>query len=209
MANDNGLCLREERLPRARRRSGGWRGAAVHGVAGVWWWRPIALESPARVFLGIALHVRWIVDWPWWGYVLVTLGLTHVTIAAVTIFLHRQQAHRALELHPLVAHFFRLWLWLTTGMVTREWAAIHRKHHARCETAEDPHSPQVHGIHRVLWTGVFLYVREARNLDTLQRYGHGTPTTGSRGMCTRRGTSSASSSCWPATWRSSASSPDR
>mgnify|MGYP000875867275 CR=1 FL=1 len=116
-----------------------------------------------------------IVDWPWWGYVLVTLGLTHVTIAAVTIFLHRQQAHRALELHPLVAHFFRLWLWLTTGMVTKEWAAIHRKHHARCETAEDPHSPQVHGIHRVLWTGVFLYVREARNLDTLQRYGHGTP----------------------------------
>ncbi|MBN8454713.1 fatty acid desaturase [Accumulibacter sp.] len=116
-----------------------------------------------------------IVDWPWWGYVLVTLGLTHVTIAAVTIFLHRQQAHRALELHPLVAHFFRLWLWLTTGMVTKEWAAIHRKHHARCETAEDPHSPQVHGINRVLWTGVFLYVREARNLDTLQRYGHGTP----------------------------------
>ncbi|MBL8392674.1 MAG: fatty acid desaturase [Candidatus Accumulibacter sp.] len=116
-----------------------------------------------------------IVDWPWWGYVLVTLGLTHVTIAAVTIFLHRQQAHRALELHLLVEHCFRLWLWLTTGMVTREWAAIHRKHHARCETAEDPHSPQVHGIHRVLWTGVFLYVREARNPDTLQRYGHGTP----------------------------------
>ncbi|EXI73223.1 MAG: Fatty acid desaturase [Candidatus Accumulibacter sp. SK-11] len=115
------------------------------------------------------------VDWPWWGYVVVTLGLTHVTIAAVTIFLHRQQAHRALELNPLVAHFFRLWLWLTTGMVTKEWAAVHRKHHARCETAEDPHSPQVYGIHRVLWTGVFLYVREARNRDTLQRYGHGTP----------------------------------
>ncbi|HAY29545.1 MAG TPA: acyl-CoA desaturase, partial [Candidatus Accumulibacter sp.] len=116
-----------------------------------------------------------LVDWPWWGYVVVTLGLTHVTIAAVTIFLHRQQAHRALELNPLVAHFFRLWLWLTTGMVTKEWAAVHRKHHARCETAEDPHSPQVYGIHRVLWTGVFLYVREARNRDTLQRYGHGTP----------------------------------
>ncbi len=116
-----------------------------------------------------------LVDWPWWGYVLVTLGLTHITIAAVTIFLHRQQAHRALELHPLVAHFFRLWLWLSTGMVTKEWAAVHRKHHARCETADDPHSPQVHGIHRVLWTGVFLYVGEARNCDTLQRYGHGTP----------------------------------
>jgi stearoyl-CoA desaturase (delta-9 desaturase) len=116
-----------------------------------------------------------LVDLPWWGYVLITLCLTHVTIAAVTIFLHRQQAHRALELHPLVAHFFRLWLWLTTGMVTKEWAAVHRKHHARCETAEDPHSPRVHGIHRVLWTGVFLYVAEARKRETLQRYGHGTP----------------------------------
>ncbi|EXI66061.1 MAG: Fatty acid desaturase [Candidatus Accumulibacter adjunctus] len=115
------------------------------------------------------------VDWPWWGYVLMTLGLTHVTIVAVTVFLHRQQAHRALELHPVVAHFFRLWLWLTTGMVTKEWAAVHRKHHARCETVDDPHSPQVHGIHRVLWTGVFLYVAEARKRDTLQRYGHGTP----------------------------------
>jgi len=103
------------------------------------------------------------------------MQLTHVTIAAVTIFLHRHQAHRALDLHPLAAHFFRLWLWLTTGMVTREWAAIHRKHHAKCETAEDPHSPQVVGIHRVLWTGVFLYVKEARNKDTMLRYGHGTP----------------------------------
>ncbi|ACV35839.1 fatty acid desaturase [Accumulibacter sp.] len=116
-----------------------------------------------------------IVDWPWWAYVLTTLALTHVTIAAVTIFLHRHQAHRALDLHPLVAHFFRLWLWLSTGMVTKEWAAIHRKHHAKCETAEDPHSPQVFGINRVLWGGVFLYVKEARNGDTLQRYGRGTP----------------------------------
>ncbi|EXI85469.1 MAG: Fatty acid desaturase [Candidatus Accumulibacter regalis] len=116
-----------------------------------------------------------LVDWPWWGYVLATLALTHVTIASVTIFLHRYQAHRALELHPLVAHFFRCWLWLTTGMVTKEWAAIHRKHHGKCETAEDPHSPQVYGIHRVLWAGVFLYVKEARNTETLQRYGHGTP----------------------------------
>ena len=92
-------------------------------------------------------------DLPWWGLVLVTLVLTHVTIAAVTIFLHRHQAHRALDLHPLASHFFRLWLWLTTGMVTKEWAAIHRKHHAKCETAEDPHSPQVYGINRVLWGG--------------------------------------------------------
>ncbi len=116
-----------------------------------------------------------LLDLPWWGYVLVALGLTHVTIAAVTIFLHRCQAHRALELHPVVSHFFRFWLWLTTGMVTKEWAAIHRKHHAKCETAEDPHSPQVHGINRVLWAGVFLYVKESYNKDTLERYGHGTP----------------------------------
>lgn len=112
---------------------------------------------------------------PWWGYVLVALGLTHVTIAAVTIFLHRHQAHRALELHPLPSHFFRLWLWMTTGMVTKEWAAVHRKHHARCETPEDPHSPQVYGINRVLWTGVVLYVRESRNTETITRYGQGTP----------------------------------
>jgi len=112
---------------------------------------------------------------PWWGYVLVTLVLTHITIVSVTIFLHRHQAHRALDLSPLASHFFRLWLWLTTGMVTKEWAAIHRKHHAKCETPDDPHSPQVFGINRVLWGGVFLYVREAWNKETLQRYGHGTP----------------------------------
>ena len=116
-----------------------------------------------------------LLDLPWWGYVLCALGLTHVTIAGVTIYLHRCQAHRALELHPLASHFFRFWLWLTTGMVTKEWAAIHRKHHAKCETAEDPHSPQIHGINRVLWGGVFLYVKESYNRDTLERYGHGTP----------------------------------
>ncbi len=114
-------------------------------------------------------------DLPWWGIALVALGLTHVTIAAVTIFLHRCQAHRALELHPIPAHFFRFWLWLTTGMVTKEWASIHRKHHAKCETPEDPHSPQVFGINRVLWGGVFLYVKESRNAETMERYGHGTP----------------------------------
>jgi stearoyl-CoA desaturase (delta-9 desaturase) len=112
---------------------------------------------------------------PWWGDVAVALLLTHVTIVAVTIFLHRHQAHRALDLHPAVSHFFRLWLWLTTGMVTKEWAAVHRKHHAKCETPEDPHSPQILGINRVLWGGVFLYVTEARKVETLERYGHGTP----------------------------------
>src|ERR1700752_2043818 len=114
-------------------------------------------------------------DLPWWGYVIAALTLTHITIASVTIYLHRCQAHRALELHPIVSHFFRLWLWLTTGMVTKEWAAIHRKHHAKVETPEDPHSPQVHGINRVLWLGVFLYVKESFNKETMERYGHGTP----------------------------------
>lgn len=112
---------------------------------------------------------------PWWGYVVVALVLTHITIASVTIYLHRHQAHRALDLHPLPSHFFRLWLWLTTGMVTGEWAAIHRKHHAKCETADDPHSPQTRGIRKVLFEGAELYRAEAKNTETLQRYGHGTP----------------------------------
>jgi stearoyl-CoA desaturase (Delta-9 desaturase) len=114
-------------------------------------------------------------DLPWWGYVVAALVLTQITIASVTIYLHRCQAHRALDLHPVVAHFFRFWLWLTTGMVTKEWTAIHRKHHAKVETADDPHSPQVHGINRVLWLGVFLYVKESFNKETMERYGHGTP----------------------------------
>lgn len=114
-------------------------------------------------------------DLPWWGYVLVALALTHVTIVAVTVYLHRHQAHRALELHPIPSHFFRFWLWLTTGMVTKEWAAIHRKHHAKCETEDDPHSPQVKGIRKVLWEGAELYRDEAKNVETLARYGHGTP----------------------------------
>ncbi len=112
---------------------------------------------------------------PWWGYVVVSLTLTHVTIAAVTIYLHRHSAHRALDLHPLVSHFFRFWLWLTTGMVTKEWTAIHRKHHAKVETEEDPHSPQTRGIRTVLLQGAELYRAEAKNQDTLERYGKGTP----------------------------------
>ena len=114
-------------------------------------------------------------DLPWWGLVLAALALTHVTIASVTIFLHRHQAHRALDLGPVPSHFFRFWLWLTTGMVTKEWTAIHRKHHAKCEGADDPHSPQQLGIARVLFGGVFLYVKESRRRETLERYGHGTP----------------------------------
>jgi stearoyl-CoA desaturase (Delta-9 desaturase) len=116
-----------------------------------------------------------LVHLPWWGYVVVVLVLTHITIAGVTIFLHRYQAHRALELHPVISHFFRFWLWLTTGMVTKEWAAVHRKHHARCETAEDPHSPQVLGLRKVLLEGTELYRIGAADPETISKYGHGTP----------------------------------
>ena len=116
-----------------------------------------------------------LIDLPWWGYLIVMLALTHVTIAAVTIFLHRAQAHRGLDLHPAISHFFRFWLWLTTGMVTKEWVAIHRKHHAKCETAEDPHSPMVYGINKVLAEGAELYKTEAHNAETLEKYGTGTP----------------------------------
>jgi stearoyl-CoA desaturase (delta-9 desaturase) len=116
-----------------------------------------------------------VLDLPWWGYVAYALVVTHITIAGVTIFLHRCQAHRALELHPLVSHFFRFWLWLTTGMVTKTWAAIHRKHHARVETVEDPHSPQIYGINKVLWQGAELYRKEGRNRETIEKFGEGTP----------------------------------
>ena len=110
-----------------------------------------------------------------WQTVVLTLVLTHITIASVTIYLHRHQAHRSLDLHPAIAHFFRLWLWMTTGMQTKEWAAIHRKHHAKCETVDDPHSPQIKGIKTVFWSGAELYRLESLNAETMQKYGHGTP----------------------------------
>jgi len=110
-----------------------------------------------------------------WQMVLFTLVMTHVTMISVTIFLHRHQAHRALDLHPVAAHFFRFWLWLSTGQVTREWASIHRKHHAKCEQSDDPHSPHVYGIRTVLLQGYELYRKEAQNKETMARFGHGTP----------------------------------
>jgi stearoyl-CoA desaturase (delta-9 desaturase) len=124
-------------------------------------------------FLALAAHG--LTPMPWWGYVVVTLVLTHITIASVTIFLHRSQAHRGLDLHPVISHFFRFWLWLTTGMVTKEWVAIHRKHHAKVETPDDPHSPQTRGIDTVLLRGAELYREESRVKETLEKYGHGTP----------------------------------
>ncbi|MBI3898039.1 MAG: fatty acid desaturase [Gammaproteobacteria bacterium] len=116
-----------------------------------------------------------LIDLPWWGYILVTLVLTHITIASVTIFQHRHQAHRALDLHPIASHFFRFWLWLTTGNVTKEWVAVHRKHHARVEGPEDPHSPWQAGIKKVLLDGTDLYRQETRKAETLEKYGRGTP----------------------------------
>ncbi len=124
-----------------------------------------------------------VVDWlgnglwnlTWWQVLLYTLVTTHITIAAVTIFLHRAQAHRAMDLHAIPSHFFRFWLWLGTGMVTKEWVAIHRKHHAKCETVDDPHSPQTRGIENVLWRGAEMYRAEAKNSETIAKFGLGTP----------------------------------
>ena len=118
-------------------------------------------------------HGAW--NLAWWQMILFTLAMTHITMIGVTVFLHRHQAHRALDLHPIASHFFRLWLWMTTGQVTKEWASIHRKHHAKCETAEDPHSPQIYGIKKVLTQGAELYRVESKNAETMAKYGHGTP----------------------------------
>ncbi len=116
-----------------------------------------------------------LVDASWWQIVLYTLVTTHITIASVTIYLHRHQAHRAMDLHAIPSHFFRFWLWLGTGQVTKEWVSVHRKHHAKCETAEDPHSPQTRGIKTVFWTGAELYRAETKNMETMKKFGHGTP----------------------------------
>ena len=132
------------------------------------------LDSPA-----LAAVLDWaaggVLGLAWWQVLLIGLLLTHVTIVSVTLYLHRHSAHRALDLHPAMQHFFRFWLWMTTGMTTKAWTAIHRKHHAKCEQAEDPHSPQIHGLRKVLWQGAELYRAEAVNPDTLARFGHGTP----------------------------------
>jgi stearoyl-CoA desaturase (delta-9 desaturase) len=110
-----------------------------------------------------------------WTYVLYTLIMTHITVISVTLFLHRGQAHRGTDFHPIMSHFFRFWLWLTTGIVTKEWVAIHRKHHTECETENDPHSPQILGLKKVLLEGAELYQEEAKVQETLDRYGRGTP----------------------------------
>lgn len=119
--------------------------------------------------------INGLISLPWWGYILVVFALGQITFAAVTLYLHRSQAHLALELHPALKHFFRFWLWLTTSMSTKGWVSVHRKHHAKCETEEDPHSPRCYGIRKVLLQGAELYRVEDRNPETLKKYGHGTP----------------------------------
>jgi len=110
-----------------------------------------------------------------WTMVLVTFLMLQVSMMAVTLYLHRDQAHRAIDLHPVLRHFFRLWIWLTSGMVTREWVAIHRKHHAMVEREGDPHSPKVFGLKKVLTEGSELYRTESQNTETLEKYGRGAP----------------------------------
>jgi stearoyl-CoA desaturase (delta-9 desaturase) len=112
---------------------------------------------------------------PWWGYVLWTLVWMHITLMAVTLYFHREQAHRSVDLHPALRHFFRFWLWITTGAPTKEWVAVHRKHHALCERDGDPHSPVVFGLKRVVLEGAELYIDEARKAETQEKYGKGTP----------------------------------
>ena len=128
-------------------------------------------------FWGASLHflVHGLTGAAWWQALLLGLVCTHLTIVSVTLYLHRHSAHRSLDLHPALAHGFRFWLWLSTGMKTKDWTAIHRKHHAKCEQVGDPHSPVVFGIKKVFWQGAELYRTEAQNPDTLARYGHGTP----------------------------------
>ena len=123
----------------------------------------------------LQLPVWGLFELPVWGYVLIVLGVTHISIASITIFLHRHQAHRALELHPVTSHFFRFWLWFTTGTVTKEWVSVHRRHHANVETKNDPHSPVIHGIRKVLLEGYELYRQGATNPETLNKYGYATP----------------------------------
>src|SRR3990167_1460011 len=132
------------------------------------------ISSVWFALVGWLAHGLW-AEATWWQVLLVTLVMTHFTILGVTIFLHRAQAHRALDLHAIPSHFFRFWLWLTTGMVTKEFVAVHRKHHAKCETEEDPHSPQTRGIKALLLTGVELYRAESKVAETITKYGKGTP----------------------------------
>ena len=120
-------------------------------------------------------HMYGVLNLSAWGYVIVTLIMLQITMMAVTLYLHRDQAHRAIDLHPVLRHFFRFWIWCTSGMLTREWVAVHRKHHAFCETKGDPHSPQIYGLNKVLFEGAELYRVEKDNRETVEKFGRGAP----------------------------------
>ncbi len=120
-------------------------------------------------------HMYGVLNLSAWGYVIVTLVMLQITMMAVTLYLHRDQAHRAIDLHPVLRHFFRFWIWCTSGMLTREWVAVHRKHHAFCEKKGDPHSPQIHGLKKVLLEGAELYRAEKDNRETVEKFGRGAP----------------------------------
>jgi stearoyl-CoA desaturase (delta-9 desaturase) len=123
----------------------------------------------------LANHIDGLLGLGLWAKVAVTFVLIQISMMAVTLYLHRDQAHRAIDLHPALRHFFRLWIWLTSGMLTREWVAVHRKHHAFCETADDPHSPVTHGLRNIVLRGAEAYQVEAAKAATLEKYGRGTP----------------------------------
>lgn len=116
-----------------------------------------------------------LLDLSFWGYVIATFIMVQITMAAVTLYLHRDQAHRSIDLHPALRHFFRFWIWCTSGMLTREWVAVHRKHHAFCETKDDPHSPQIYGLRKVLLEGAELYREEKDKPETIEKFGKGAP----------------------------------
>jgi len=121
------------------------------------------------------LLINGLINFTWLEYVIYTLVVTHITIVAITLYLHRGVCHSAIEIKPILAHFFRFWLWLTTSMRTADWVAIHRKHHAKVETADDPHSPAHHGISNVLLRGADLYHHEKDNEETIQKYSQNCP----------------------------------
>jgi len=136
---------------------------------------PLSVESGRLMANFLASYGYGLLDVSWWGYVLITLVWMHITLIGITLWFHRDQAHRSLDLHPVLRHFFRFWLWMSTGATTKEWVAVHRKHHAKCEQDGDPHSPLIFGLKRVMLEGAELYIDEARNPETLEKYGKGTP----------------------------------
>jgi stearoyl-CoA desaturase (delta-9 desaturase) len=127
------------------------------------------LDAVLNFLSGGVSHAGWV------AILVYLLVVTQITIFTVTLYLHRCQTHRGIDLHPSISHFFRFWGWLTTGMVTKEWVAVHRKHHAKVETEEDPHSPQIYGIKKVFWDGVSLYRDASYVKEDLEKYGRGTP----------------------------------